>query len=193
MNALLTYFAGIATTIAGAYLVHFLTHRRWWKEYRLRKLEELYLALQSHEIAISEYYTRSAAYLIRPEDAEGLEEQEETLRTDYLKALQEDEKKAAVIPMIVNIYFRDLSPAWQNVEAAKEKLRVENRKAVLIDDRKREALGRTQREAISKAVALAILREHIPELAAFTKEMFAKIIRIADEVKENSLWLSENG
>ena len=183
-----TYLAGIATTIAGAYIVHFLTHNRWWKEYRLRKLEELYTALQNHEVAVAEYYTRSAAYLVRPEDATGLKEQEEWLRTDYLTALQEDEKKAAVISMIVNIYFRDLLPAWQNVESARNCLSVENRKAIMLDESKREALGRAQREAISKSVGLAILKQHLPELAVFKNEMLTKIVQIADDIKGERAW-----
>jgi hypothetical protein len=181
-------FATISTAIAGAYIVHFLTHNRWWKEYRLRKLEELYTALQNHQVAISEYYTRSAAYLDRPEEAEGLKEQGELLRTDYLRALREDEKAASVIPMIINIYFKELLPAWQNVEAARYKLSIENRKAIMLDAAKREALGKAQREAISKGVALAILKEHLPELVAFKNEMFTKITQIADDIKGEMPW-----
>lgn len=187
-----TFFAGITTAIAGAYIVHFLTHNRWWKEYRLRKLEELYTTLQNHEVTISEYYTRSAAYLVRPEEAEGLKEQEELLRTDYLNALREDEKEASVISMIVNIYFKDLLPAWQNVEAARHKLSTENSKAIMLDEIKRESLGRTQREAISKSVGLAILKQHLPELAVFKNEMFAKIIQSADDIKAEMPWPFKN-
>lgn len=124
---------GAVTATAGAYVVHFLTHNRWWKEYRLRKLEELYTVLQNHEVTISEYYTRSAAYLVRPEDAEGLKEEEELLGADYLRTLQEDEKKASAIPMIVNLYFDNLLPAWKNIESAKAKVSAENRKALMLD------------------------------------------------------------
>ena len=52
---------------------------------------------------------------MQPEDAEGLETEGEILRTVYIKALQEDEKKAAVIPMLINIYFKELLPDGKNL------------------------------------------------------------------------------
>lgn len=183
-----TYLAGITTTIAGAYFVHLLTHDRWWREYRLRKLEELSIAVQNHEVTVSEYYTRSAAYLVQPEDAEGLLEQNNILRTDYLKALQEDEKSAAIIPMIVNIYFVELLPAWQNIEAARHRLSTESRKAYMFDKGKREALGKIQREAISKSVGLAILKEYLPALATFKAEMITKIVQVAKDIGGEKPW-----
>ena len=94
--------------------------------------------------------------------------------------------------MIVNIYFKDLLPAWQNVEAARHKLSTENRKAIMLDKAKRESLGRTQREAISKSVGLAILKQHLPELAVFKNEMFAKIIQSADDIKAEMPWPFKN-
>src|SRR5438105_3662532 len=97
---LVAFLTGVVSATVGAYIVHFLAHSRWWKEYRLRKLEELYTAVENHQIAIAEYNTRNAAYLMQPEDAEGLKTQEETLSAVYIKALQEDEKKAAIIPML---------------------------------------------------------------------------------------------
>jgi len=165
---------GIATTIGGAYIVHVLTHDRWWKEYRLRKLEELYMALRNHELVIAEYYTRSAAYLVQSEDAEGLPEQNEILRNNYLAALQEDEKQAAAIPMIANIYFDSLTPAWDNVETAKKRLSEESRKAIMLNKDIREALGKARRESISKTVGLNILQKHLPELSLYTNEMLAR-------------------
>ena len=107
MLYLVGLLTGVITTIVGAYIVHFLAHNRWWKEYRLRKLEELYTAIENHHVANAEYDTRNATYLMQPEDASGLDEQKEELRTVYMRALQEDEKKAAVIPMLINIYFKE--------------------------------------------------------------------------------------
>ena len=139
---MLTLLVGILTGAAGAYIVHFLAHSRWWKEYRLRKLEELYTAIENHHVANAEYDTRNARYLMQPEDASGLEEQKEELRTVYLRALQEDEKKAAVIPMRINIYFNDLLPAWEDIESARRNLGKERQKGIMFDKAKREALGK---------------------------------------------------
>ena len=182
------YLAGITTTIVGAYIVHLLAHNRWWKEYRLQKLEELYSSIENHQIAIAEYYTRTAAYLMQPEDADGLEKEGEILRTVYIKALQEDEKNAAVIPMLINIYFKGLLAAWQNIENATRKLGKENQKGIMLDKAKREALGREEREAICKSVGLAIIREHLPGLEALKNEMCTKIVQIADDIGGAKPW-----
>jgi hypothetical protein len=58
----------------------------------------------------------------------------------------------------------------------------------MLDKDRREALGRIQREAISKKVGLAILKQHLPELAAFNGEMFTKIIQIANDIEGEKPW-----
>jgi len=179
---------GVTTTIMGAYVVHFLAHNRWWKEYRLQKLEELYTAIQNHQVTIAEYNTRNAAYLMQPEDAEGVEKQGEMLGTVYMKALQENEKKAAVIPMLINIYFKELLPTWDKFESAKRELGEERQKAIMLDKAKREALGREKREAICKSAGLAIIREHLPGLESLKNEICAKIVRIADDIGGAKPW-----
>ncbi len=185
---LLGILTGVTTTIVGAYIVHFLAHNRWWKEYRLQKLEELYIAIENHQVAIAEYYTRTAAYLMEPEDAEGLENQKETLRTVYITAFQEDEKKASVIPMLINIYFKGLLPAWQNIECATQKLDKESQKGIMLDKAKREGLGREKREAICKSAGLAIIREHLPGLESLKNEICTKIVQIADDIGGAKPW-----
>ena len=125
---------------------------------------------------------------MRPEDAEGLEKQEEILRTVYMKALQEDENRAAVIPMLINIYFKDLFPAWENIESATRNLRKENQKGIMLDRAKREALGREKREAICKSVAVAVVGEHLPRLETLKNEMCMKIIQIAHDIGAAKPW-----
>lgn len=185
--SVLGILATVVIAIAGAYTVHFLTHNRSWREYRLRKLEELYAALHVHEVTIAEYYTRSAYFLNEPEDAKGLKEQEELLVPVRI-ALHEDEKKASIIPMIINIYFKDLLPAWQNFESAKQRLSTEHYRANMLNEDKRESLSRMEREAITKSVALAIVGQRLPELADFKNEMFTKITQAADDIKEERPW-----
>jgi hypothetical protein len=188
LNMMWPYLAGVITTIVGAYIVHLLAHSRWWKEYRLRKLEELYTAIETHHVANAEYDTRNAAYLMQPEDADGVEKQGEILRTVYIKPLQEEEKKAAVIPMLINIYFKELLPAWENIESARRNLGSERQKAIMLDEPKREALRRETREAICKSVSFAILGEHLPRLEMLKNEMCTKIVQIADDIRGAKPW-----
>jgi hypothetical protein len=184
------YLLGITTTIVGAYIVYFLAHSRWWKEYRLQKLEELYTAVENHQVAIAEYYTRGAVYLMQPEDedAKELEKQREILRTNYMKALQEDEKKAAVILMLINFYFKDLLPMWQTFKCATRELGKEYQKAIMLDKAKREALGREKREAICKSVGLTIIKKHLPGLETLKNEMCTETVQIVDHIGGAKPW-----
>ena len=53
MTTLVAFVTGVFTASLGAYIVHFLAHSRWWKEYRLRKRTGTYSALENHHIAIA--------------------------------------------------------------------------------------------------------------------------------------------
>ena len=180
--------AGIITAIAGAYIVHFLTHDRAWREFRLHKLEELFTTIHNYEISVAEYYSRAAFFLNTPEGDESVDKQNEALENIYLKDLREEEKKSAIIPMIIRIYFKDLLPQWRLILNARHNLTNENKRAIILDKKQFAMTAQYQRNLLSGDVAIKLLKVHLPLLQTCTDEMFNKIIQAADLIKNENPW-----
>jgi len=120
--------AGLVSTLVSLLFGHYFSSFRWWQEYRLRKIEELYVLLRNHLIAVDNYYLRQTLLLQMPETHPKAEEAAKKME-DYLDALAEDEKKASLIPLLVNAYFPTLFPHWDKVAAGAKRVSKANQPA----------------------------------------------------------------
>lgn len=111
---LVTFAAGVIVAIFGGYGVHFLTHDRWWKEYRLKKLEELFLSTQNHFLGSQIFLAQWMNILNLSIENESLAEQ----RRESIKKLnlENDEagKPLSTIPMLLFLYFPDTIHKWNS-------------------------------------------------------------------------------
>jgi len=191
----LTLLAGLLSgafaVVAGGYIGHFLTHDRWWREKRLHELENLYVSLTRHLAAIDEYYTRSSALLKKAEEIEleTANKMGEDLKT-YLRAMQEDEKQATAIPMIIGIYFKQFAPIWEEFRAAMERLNEmhAHTSRIALNKEAWEALTKEERIARHKVVWVAVSSVILPELRGIVDNLCKEIVKAADEIKAERPW-----
>ena len=146
----------LSSSVIGTLVTQILTARRANKVHKLLKLEELYVSVHNHNITIAEYYTRAAVFLLIPEPTNNEEEAAVKEQHDKLEVyhheMRVDEKAAGVIPMIINGYFPELLPMWKEWESIRAELTMENKKAIMIDKKKREAMSLLERETICMEV-----------------------------------------
>src|SRR4030095_1516904 len=90
--------------ISAAFLTHLFTQRRADREYRLKKLEELCLALDAHANWVIQWLVATSAH-------------------DYSQGPApnpgEDAKNYNTLTMLTHIYFPSLIPALQKLETIK--------------------------------------------------------------------------
>jgi len=180
-------YAGL-TGVAGSYIVHFLTHQRWWKEYRLRKLEELYVAVQNYHVSVAEYYTRSALYIRLPENTPDLPEQLKVLNERYLDDMQKEEKKAAVVPAIYQFYFGDLIGDWQGFLEIREALTKTNGRAFVPPSKEWDAIPADVKEKALVGISDEIIKVHLPALEGATNGIFKQLAFRAELIKSEKPW-----